>query len=94
MTGQPIAIAVLAMSTSDIEVAPSRSRRSTTTLPPPEMRSSHYAKRCTGVTKTTCCGECNVIYSAMVLCEATNGRYTWVAVNSASAGWLVASQYR
>jgi hypothetical protein len=41
-----------------------------------------------------CDGECNVIYSAIVLCEATNDRYTWVAVNSASAGWVVASQYK
>jgi hypothetical protein len=25
---------------------------------------------------STCCGECNVIYSAMVLCIASNSRYT------------------
>jgi hypothetical protein len=30
----------------------------------------------------------------VVLCEATNSMYTWVAVNSASAGWVVASHRR
>jgi hypothetical protein len=35
-----------------------------------------------------------LVFSEVVLCVATNSRYTGVAVNSASVEWVVASHQR